>query len=102
MTGTGTAEHLQKVADIAAVVRADAADSDRNRRLGDKTLTALKESGLTRMWVPEALGGGGLTMSEAYPVIEAMAAVDGSTGWNLNIASGAASFAAALAEGPRE
>src|SRR5690349_17621661 len=99
----GTGEHLALVADIAEVVRADSADSDRNRRLGDATLKALRESGLTRMWVPESLGGGGLTMSEAYPVIEAMSAVDGSTGWNLNIASGAASFAAALAdEGARE
>jgi indole-3-acetate monooxygenase len=94
----GTGEHLALVADIAEVVRADAADSDRDRRLGDATLKALRESGLTRMWVPERFGGGGLTMAEAYPVIEAMSRVEGSTGWNLNIASGAASFASALVD----
>lgn len=94
----GTEEYLGRVADIAPVVRADSAESDRNRRLGDATLKALRESELTRMWVPTRFGGGGLTSAEAYPVIEAMARVDGSTGWNVNIASGAASFASALVE----
>jgi alkylation response protein AidB-like acyl-CoA dehydrogenase len=99
----GTDEYLGLVDDIAEVVRADAAESDRNRRLGDATLKALRESQLTRMWVPARFGGGGLTMAEAYPVIEAMARVDGSTGWNLNISSGAASFASALSdEGARD
>jgi alkylation response protein AidB-like acyl-CoA dehydrogenase len=103
VTGTATAEYLRRVDDIAEVVRADAATSDRDRRLGDATLAALRESQLTRMLVPERLGGGGLTLAEAYPVIEAMAGVDGSTGWNLNIGSGAATFAAALTdEGARD
>lgn len=93
-----TSEYLRRIDDIAEVVRADAATSDRDRRLGDATLAALRESQLTRMLVPERLGGGGLTMAQAYPVIEAMARVDGSTGWNLNISSGAATFAAALTD----
>lgn len=93
-----TAAYLRRVDDIADVVRADAATSDRDRRLGVATLDALRRSQLTRMLVPERLGGGGLTLAEAYPVIEAMARVDGSTGWNLNIGSGAAAFAAALTD----
>lgn len=93
-----TGEYLRRVDDVADVVRAGAADADRTRRLGDATLAALRESGLTRMMVPARFGGGGLTLSESYPVIEAMARIDGSTGWNLNISSGAASFASALAD----
>ena len=95
-------EHLERVASIADVVRADAAEADRSRRLGDETLAALRSSGLTRMFVPEALGGGGLSLAESYPVVEAMARVDGSAGWNLNIQAGAASFAAALGDEARE
>jgi alkylation response protein AidB-like acyl-CoA dehydrogenase len=91
-------DYLQRVHDIADTVRTEAADSDRERRLGDATLAALRESQLTRMLVPERFGGGGLTLAELYPVVEAMSRVDGSAGWNLNIASGAAAFAAALTD----
>lgn len=91
------AEYLQRVADIADVVRADAVDADRQRRLGDKTVQALVDAGLPRMMLPAAFGGGALTFAESFPILEAMARVDGSTGWNLSIWSGSATLAATLA-----
>lgn len=80
-----TGEYLARVADIADVVRSEAAEADRNRRLGDKTVRAMVDAGLHRMGVPPALGGGGLTWAELWPVYEAMARVDGAAGWNLSI-----------------
>ena len=91
-------EHLSRVADIAEVVRADAAEADRKRRLGDKTVQALIDAGLHRMQLPPALGGGGLTLSEGFRVVEALARLDPATAWNLSIWAGAATMAAALAD----
>ena len=91
------AEFLRRVAAIADVVRTDAPEADRQRRLGDKTVRAVVEAGLPRMMLPVDLGGGGLTFAESFPVIEAMARVDGSTGWNMSIWAGSATLAATLA-----
>lgn len=86
------------VDEVAAVVRADAPDADRHRRLGDATVAAIVDCGLHRMQLPPELGGGGLTWGEAFQVIQAMARVDGATGWNLSIWAGAATMAVVLAD----
>jgi alkylation response protein AidB-like acyl-CoA dehydrogenase len=90
------AEYLRRIDEIAEVVRADAERADRDRRLGDMTVQALVDAGLPRMMVPAELGGGALTFAESFPILEAMARVDGSTGWNLSIWSGSATMAATL------
>ena len=90
------AEYLRRVDGIADVVRADAAEADRHRRLGDKTVHALVDAGLHRMMLPNAFGGGGLTWAESFPVIEAMSRIDGSTGWNMSIWAAAATMAVTL------
>jgi alkylation response protein AidB-like acyl-CoA dehydrogenase len=76
---------LARIDEIAEVVRADAIDADRNRRLGDKTVQAIIDAGLHRMLLPPALGGGGLQWVEAFPVVEALSRIDGATGWNTSI-----------------
>jgi alkylation response protein AidB-like acyl-CoA dehydrogenase len=76
---------LARVDDIAAVVRADAVEADRCRRLGDTTVQALLDGGFHRMLLPPELGGGGLQWVDAFPVIEALSRVDGATGWNTSI-----------------
>jgi alkylation response protein AidB-like acyl-CoA dehydrogenase len=91
------AEYLRRVDDIADVVRSDAVDADRNRRLGAATIDALRDSGVTRMMVPPALGGGGLSWADGFPVVEAVARLDGATGWNASIWAGAATLAVTLA-----
>ena len=85
--------YVGRVAEIADVVRADAIDADRDRRLGDKTVAAVVDAGLPRMMVPTSLGGGGLTWAESFPVIEALARVDGATGWNTSIWAAACTVA---------
>jgi alkylation response protein AidB-like acyl-CoA dehydrogenase len=87
MTGTSsdTAEYVARVAEIADVVRADAEQAELDRRLGDKTVGALRDTGLLRMLLPARYGGGDLHLAQTFPVVEAMARVNGSAGWNLQI-----------------
>ena len=91
------AEYVRRVGEIAEVVRSDTADADRMRRLGDKTVQAIIDAGLHRMMIPAEFGGGGLTWLESFRVIEAMSRIDGSTGWNMSIWAGAATWAVMLA-----
>jgi alkylation response protein AidB-like acyl-CoA dehydrogenase len=90
--------HLERVDDISGVVRADAVDADRNRRLGDATVQALVDAGLHRMLLPSDLGGGGLRWAEAFTVIEALSRVDGATGWNTSIWAQTPTLALTLAD----
>lgn len=89
---------LSRVADLAEVVRADAVEADRDRRLGDKTVRSLVDAGFHRMLLPLDLGGGGLQWAEAFPVIEALSRVDGATGWNTSIWAQTPTLALTLAD----
>ena len=88
---------LQRVADLADVIRNDAPEADRNRRLGDATVAAICDSGVTRMMVPPALGGGGISWADGFGVVEAIARLDGATGWNASIWAGTATLCVTLA-----
>ena len=92
------ADYLERVAAIAEVVRAEAEQAEIDRRLGDKTVDAMRESGLLRMLLPAHYGGGGLHLGETFPIVEALSRVNGSAGWNLQIGSTTAALANDLAD----
>jgi alkylation response protein AidB-like acyl-CoA dehydrogenase len=93
-----SAEYLARVAEIADIVRADAEQAEIDRRLGDRTVDALRDSGLLRMLLPARYGGGGLCMGETFPVVEALSRVNGSAGWNLQIGATTVALAHDLAD----
>ncbi len=98
-----SAEYIARVADIADVVRAEAEQAEIDRRLGDKTVEALLDTGLLRMLLPERYGGGDLDMGETFPVVEAISRVNGSAGWNVQIGATSAALALDLVdEGARD
>jgi len=66
-----TAEYVERVADIADLVRADAEQAEIDRRLGDQTVEALRDTGLLRMLLPARYGGGELHLGQTFPVVEA-------------------------------
>ncbi len=101
-TVPGRDEYLRRVADIADVVRHDAAASEEARSLGQPTVTALRESGLLRMSLPAAYGGASLHMVDTFPVCEALARVNGSAGWNLSIGVTTAGQALGLCDDARD
>ena len=96
------ATYLARVADMAEVVRADAADAEQSGALGDKTVAALKHSGLLRMLLPPDYGGASLSLGATFPVCEALARVNGSAGWNLSIGLTTCGQALGLDDGARE
>ena len=100
MTGPGA--YLDRVAEVADVVRQEAAACERERSLGPLTVGALQETGLLRMALPPEYGGAALSMSETFPVYEAMARVNGSAGWNLSIGVTTAGQALGLGDGARD
>jgi alkylation response protein AidB-like acyl-CoA dehydrogenase len=58
--GPGAASHELLVAAAAALqdqIQEDAAQHDRERRMTDRTVAALRENGLLRLMVPKSLGG---------------------------------------------
>jgi len=97
-TATSRPDYLARVAEIADIVRADAEQAEIDRRLGDRTVEALRDSGLLRMLLPARYGGGGLHLGDTFPIIEAMSRVNGSAGWNLQIGSTTVSIAHDLAD----
>jgi indole-3-acetate monooxygenase len=89
---------LERVADMAGVVAAEAEQADQDRRLGPGTVEALRSSGLTRMLLPARDGGGDAHLKDTFPVLEALARVNGSAGWNLGITATSAAIAGEIAD----
>jgi indole-3-acetate monooxygenase len=100
--GAGPGTYLGRVAEIAEVVRDEAAAAERDRTLGEKTVAAMRDSGLLRMSLPAAYGGANLPMGDTFPVCEALARINGSAGWNLSIGLTTAGQALGLADDPRD
>ncbi|MGE3536368.1 MAG: acyl-CoA dehydrogenase family protein [Candidatus Tectimicrobiota bacterium] len=77
---------LTAVQRLTPLIRAHADEAERQRRLPQVVATALAEAGLLRMITPQALGGFEVPPLTFYRVIEAVARLDGSTGWCTFIA----------------
>lgn len=78
---TNTQGLLQDVDELAPLIRAHADRAEAERRMAPEVMTALVEAGFLRMWIPRALGGLEVDANESLDVMEALARVDGSTGW---------------------
>lgn len=88
MSGRSGAERLlDAVRAIGPLVEAARADLDRDRALSPALLEALVDAGLFRLWTPRRLGGSELDPVSGLRVIAAVAALDGSVGWNVMAAS---------------
>jgi len=74
---------VEKVAAIAPLVRAQAAEAEHNSRPTDMLVDALHEAGLFNLTLPPESGGAGISSWEIAPIIEALARVDGSAGWTM-------------------
>ena len=89
---------LSLVQGLEPLIRAHADEAERNRRLSPVVVTALAEAGIFRMYTPRALGGFEIEPLTFYRVVEAIARLDGSTGWCVFIAACNALLGAFLAD----
>ena len=87
---------LEKVKAIAPIIRANAAEAERERQLSKATVEAMRDAGLYRMCVPRALGGLETDAMTAIRVVEEVSRLDSAAGWNLLIAQGGVVFTAWL------
>ena len=72
---------LNTVCTLEPLIRQHADEAESTRRLSPSVVRALMEAGLFRMCVPRALGGLEVAPLTFYRVVEAVARLDGSTGW---------------------
>lgn len=70
--------------------------SERRRHLEPTHVTALQESGVFRLWVPEQYGGAQATVQQGLDAIRDAAYQDGAAGWCVMIANTTALLAARL------
>jgi alkylation response protein AidB-like acyl-CoA dehydrogenase len=75
---------LARVEQIRPIIEEHAAEGEANRRLSPAVFEALRDAGFLRIWTPRAFGGLEMHPAEAYRVFEALSAIDGAVGWNLN------------------
>ena len=84
---------LAAAAAVDGVVRANADEAERIRRLPAATVTALTDAGLMRMCVPVAYGGPEADPMTLVEAIEAVSRSDAAAGWCTMIASTTSSMA---------
>jgi alkylation response protein AidB-like acyl-CoA dehydrogenase len=89
---------LNAVDTLEPLIRQHADEAERHRRLALPVVRALTDAGIFRMCVPLALGGLEVPPLTFYRVIEAVARLDGSTGWCTFIGGGGGLVGAYLAD----
>src|SRR5262245_3722621 len=72
---------LHAIGALDPLIRHHADDAERQRQLPLPVVQALTDAELFRMCVPRALGGLEVAPLTFYRVVEAVARLDGSTGW---------------------
>jgi alkylation response protein AidB-like acyl-CoA dehydrogenase len=91
-----TANLLERVEQIAPLIREHAASAEANRRLSKAVYDAMYDAGLFGMLAPRAYGGLELHPVDAMQVWEAVARADPSAAWNLVMNQAIATIAAWL------
>lgn len=76
---------LARVQHLTPVIQEHADRAEQERHLADPVVAALQDAGLYRMLVPHALGGLQVDPLTFYQVVEALAHIDGATGWCMFI-----------------
>ncbi|MFL6057053.1 MAG: acyl-CoA dehydrogenase family protein [Actinoallomurus sp.] len=81
---------------IAPVLREEAEDSERGRRLTPRAVEALRSTGVFRMAMPRAWGGPEVDIRTQAEIIEELSAADGAAGWCAMIGSDGGFYTAPL------
>lgn len=88
MTFTGADPALvEQAAALAAVARGEAEAIERERRLPDSLVEALRDAGLFHLWVPGELGGLDANIATFMEVVRTLSEGDAAAGWVVMIAA---------------
>src|SRR5687768_6656453 len=75
---------------LLAALEAQRDAGERERRLPDASVAALREAGLFRLWVPREYGGAEVDLSIFMRTVERLARVDSAAGWVFGVGAGGA------------
>jgi alkylation response protein AidB-like acyl-CoA dehydrogenase len=84
--------YFDKALELAPTIREYADRAEREAQMAPQVAEAFHQAGLFRILLPRPLGGGELTIPDSLRLIEEVARIDGSAGWNLAICSGGPLF----------
>ncbi len=93
---------LSAVKALAPLIHAHVEEAERNGHLSPPVVQALKEAGIFRLYIPQALGGLEVSPPTLYRVVEEIARIDGSTGWCAFIGAVVSVFGAFLPDAVSE
>lgn len=85
VTSAETIEWVAKVADLEVLVREHRKTAEEDRRTPEVVMDALREAGFHRMWVSREFGGGQVSIETGSAVIQALARLDASLGWQMGV-----------------
>jgi len=88
----GARPYFDKVQELAPTIREHADRAEREAQMPREVAESFHRAGLFRILLPRSLGGGELTIPDSLRLVEEVARIDGSAGWNLAICSGGPIF----------
>jgi alkylation response protein AidB-like acyl-CoA dehydrogenase len=78
-------EWLVRVEKIALLIEENRERAEREREMPRVVFDALRELGITRMWVSKEFGGEQVSLETGSTVIQALARLDGSIAWQMGV-----------------
>ncbi len=84
--------YLEKVAKLAPIICEHADRAEREAQMPREVADAFHEAGMFRVLLPPKLKGGEITIPDFLRLIEEVARIDASAGWNLAICAGGPTF----------
>jgi alkylation response protein AidB-like acyl-CoA dehydrogenase len=87
-----TRPYFEKITRLAPIIREQADRAEREAQMPREIADALHETGMFRIFLLRSMGGGELTIPDSLHLIEEVAPVDASVGWNLAICPGGPLF----------
>jgi alkylation response protein AidB-like acyl-CoA dehydrogenase len=84
--------YLEKVPQLAPIIREHADRAEREAQMPREIADAFHQAGMFRLFLPRSMGGGELTIPDSLRLVEEVARIDASAGWNLTICSGGPLF----------
>jgi alkylation response protein AidB-like acyl-CoA dehydrogenase len=80
-------EVLARIRELLPLIRKNAAEGERNRRVSDETINALKDAGAFRIATPRRYGGYETSLRTMLDVSALIAEADGGTAWVVTLSN---------------